>query len=114
MMPNVVSKSKTVAHQSPSTMPVDADAFYRREKSGENRTNRWCPLNWGPNRSHKLDIFVKWRSTNIPCSKPIQVRFNSTNHIVPHEKLQFQRQLLLETPILQAASRALILHDADY
>src|SRR5215469_6980517 len=71
-------------------MPVDFDALYRREKSGENRTNCGCPLNWRANRSHKLDIFVKWRTSYILRPKPVQVRFNSTNHVVPHEKLHLQ------------------------
>src|SRR5262249_55469095 len=75
-------------------MPVDVDALDRWEESRENRTHRCCPLNWGPKRSRKLDIFVKWRSTNIPCSKPIQVRFNSTNNVVPHE----------EAPMLEVGS----------
>jgi hypothetical protein len=66
-------------------MPLDVDALYRWEKSGENRTNCGCPLNWRANRSHKLDIFVKWRSTYVPGPKSVQVRFNSTNHVIPHE-----------------------------
>jgi hypothetical protein len=67
-------------------MPLDLDALYRWEKSGENGTNRRCALNWRPDRSHKLDVFVKWRSTDIPRSKAIQVRFNGTNYLIPHGK----------------------------
>lgn len=66
-------------------VPVNVDALYRGEKSGENRANGGCPLNWRAHRSHKLDIFVKWRSAYVSRSKSVQMRFNSTNHFVPHE-----------------------------
>jgi hypothetical protein len=58
-------------------MPVDLDTLYRGEKSSENRSHCVCSLNGRANRSHELYILVKWRSTYIPCSKPVQVRFNS-------------------------------------
>jgi hypothetical protein len=28
---------------------------------------------------------VKWRSAYIPSPKPVEVRFNRTNHVVSHE-----------------------------
>ena len=52
-------------------VPIDIDALYRWEKSCEHRTNAWCPLNWRTNRAFKLDIFVEWRSTDVPCSKSL-------------------------------------------
>jgi hypothetical protein len=63
-------------------VPFDVDALYRREKSGENRTNSWCPLDWRANWSNKLDIFVKWRSTYIPL---LQVR---SDGLQQHESLR--------------------------
>ena len=90
-------------------VPVDVDALYRREKSGENRTNSACPFNWGANRSNKLDIFVKWRSTYIPCSKSFQMRFNSTNDFVPHENSN--EVVTLETPSPQRSVVSPILND---
>ena len=70
-------------------VPVDLDAFYRREKSSENCSHRGFSLKARTNRSHELYILVKWRSSYVSCSKPVQVRFNSTDHIFPHEKLHF-------------------------
>lgn len=70
-------------------VPVYLDAFYRWEKSSENRPHCRCSLNWRANRPHELYVLVKGRSTYIPCSKPIQVRFNSMYHVFPHEKLHF-------------------------
>jgi hypothetical protein len=70
-------------------VPVDLDALYRWEEARENRSHRGCSLNERANRSHELYVLVKWRSTYIPCSKPVQVRFNSMDHVFPHEKLHF-------------------------
>jgi hypothetical protein len=71
-------------------VPFDLDAVYRREKSSENRPHCGCSLNWRANRSHELDILVKWRSAYIPSPKPVEVRFNRTNHVVSHENSVFR------------------------
>jgi hypothetical protein len=71
-------------------VPGDADALYRWEESGENRPYPGGSLNGRANRSYKLNIVVKWRTTYIPGSKPVQVRFNGVDHVFPHEKLHFQ------------------------
>ena len=52
--------------------------------------HRGCSLNWRANRSHELDILVKWRSAYIPSPKPVEVRFNRTNHVVSHENSVFR------------------------
>lgn len=70
-------------------LPRDPDALYRWEESSENRLHPRSSLNGRANRSHELYIVVKWRSTYIPCSKPVQVRFNGMDHVLPHEKLHF-------------------------
>jgi hypothetical protein len=70
-------------------VPVDLDTLYRWEKSSENRSHRGCSLNGRANGSHELYVLVKWRSTDIPRSKAVQVRFNSMDHVFPHEKLHF-------------------------
>jgi hypothetical protein len=71
-------------------VPGDPHALYRWKESSENRAHRGGSLNGRANRSHELYIVVKWRSTHIPCSKPVQVRFNGIDHVFPHEKLHFQ------------------------
>jgi hypothetical protein len=77
-------------------VPVDLDTLYRWEKASENRSHRGCSLNGRANRSHEFYVLVKWRSTYISRSKPVQVRFNSMDHVFPHEELHFW--ILPETP----------------
>jgi len=66
-------------------VPVDLDAFDRGEESREDRAHRGFSLKVRANRSYELYVWVKWRSTYIPCSKAVQVRFNGTDHVFPHE-----------------------------
>jgi len=71
-------------------VPDDPDALYRWEKPSENCPHCGGSLEGRANRSHELYIVVKWRSTYIPCSKAVQVRFNGMNHFFTHEKLHFR------------------------
>lgn len=66
-------------------VPLDLDAFYGGEESSENGSHRGCSLNGRANWPRELYVFVKRRGAYIPCSKPVQVRFNSMDHIFPHE-----------------------------
>jgi hypothetical protein len=86
-------------------VPGDAYALYRWEESGENRPYPGGSLNGRANRSYKLYIVVEWRLTYIPCSKPVQVRFNEVDHVFPHEKLHFQVVPQIPSPKAATAAR---------